>query len=318
MKKKIIILLLTILLPIKCFAQNVNIAFSIDNNYPIFALISIYSILENKNQNTKYNFFIIENNLTQKNKNKIKNFVKSKGQEVSFIHFDTFSIDHGINLYGGVNNRITNIAMARIKIPEIIPKDIHKIIYLDADIIVTDDLSPLYNIDLNGKAAGLVEDVENLFPNDIEHYYNTGVILMDADKWREEKIADEILSYFEQNKDFPYIVPDQDLVNLVLKDRITTIPSKWNNQTKPYWNLCPDEEKGIHHYFCGDKPWNFPKTDYYTYKLYYEYWNRSPFKNYKYYYYFKFAKLIYLRNITNIKDNIQNTIESIKQICVSQ
>ncbi|MBQ9245077.1 glycosyltransferase family 8 protein [bacterium] len=312
MKKILIVLFIIFIIPVKCFAKDINIAFCIDNNYPIFALIAMYSILENNTSNSTYNFYIVENNLSEKNKYKIEDFIKTKGQNVSFIHINTDSIDNGENLYGRVNYRITRIAMARIKLPEILPENIHRIIYLDADIIVTDDLLPLFEIDLEGKALGMVEDSENLFPGYIEEYYNTGVLVMDIDIWRKENLPDQILTYFRDNRDFPFIVPDQDLVNIVLKDKIKPLSSKWNNQTKPFFNKNPDELKCIHHYFCEDKPWNFPKTNFITYKLYYEYWDKSPFKNYKYYYYLKYFNKIYNRNIGNIKADIANTINNLK------
>ena len=139
MKKIIAIIVFMFLFVLPVRAENINVAFTIDNNYPIFTMLVINSILRNNTSNSDYTFYVIENNLTAKNKLKMQKYVNKRNQTVEFINVDTSIIDEG-NWFFWFSNRITSIAMARILIPDILPKQVQKVIYMDADPLVLSDL----------------------------------------------------------------------------------------------------------------------------------------------------------------------------------
>lgn len=66
MKKIIAIIVFMFLFVLPVRAENINVAFTIDNNYPIFTMLVINSILRNNTSNSDYTFYVIENNLTAK------------------------------------------------------------------------------------------------------------------------------------------------------------------------------------------------------------------------------------------------------------
>ena len=180
------------MMPINVMAQNINVAFTIDNNYPIFTLLAISSILKNNHSNSEYTFHIVENNITGKNKSKMKYYVSDKWkQKIIFYNLDTNTIDKGFDFYKFSGNRITNIGMARVALPEILPKEMHKVIYLDGDILVTRDLLELYNTDMEGMPVALATNHWhiNYKMHKFKKYYNSGVILMDLDKCRKYNIT---------------------------------------------------------------------------------------------------------------------------------
>ena len=196
MIKKFLILLIVIVLNTNYSfankAEKINVAFTIDNNYPIFTLLSINSILKNNVSNSDYMFYIIENNLTDKNKKKMEKFVKKRNQEIEFINIDKPLLKNKELYVHDHCKHVTEIAMARVYLPEILSNDINKVIYLDADTLVLTDLKELYNEDLHGFVAGMVLDISGKvdFKNKIfsfkKDYYNSGVILIDLKKAREE------------------------------------------------------------------------------------------------------------------------------------
>ena len=312
--KKLIVLLIILFfsLPVPAKENTVNVAFAIDNNYPIFTLLAINSIL--LNSDASYTFFIVENNLTDKNKKKMRQYVRRKNQNIEFIHIDTKKIDDGDNLFA-FSNRITPIAIARILLPDLLPDDVHRVLYLDGDILVNGDLQVLYNSDLCGRPAGMALNIAtNNFYKFIDFkskYYNSGMILMDLDKWREDDISAKMLSYLKSNKkkfiyegvddDSLFLYPDQDLINVILLGKITTLPQKWNNQTIDYVILDKDIN-GVIHYIGDVKPWDFPIEHNELISLYYDYWDKSSLKIYKYYYGLKVIKNLYL-NILEKKLN---------------
>ena len=193
MKKIIAIIVFMFLFVLPVRAENINVAFTIDNNYPIFTMLVINSILRNNTSNSDYTFYVIENNLTAKNKLKMQKYVNKRKQTVEFINVDTSIIDEG-NWFFWFSNRITSIAMARILIPDILPKQVQKVIYMDADTLVLSDLKDLYDIDLDGKAFGMTENIAES-DRKIAKYYNSGVILMDLNKCRAENSTLKMLNF---------------------------------------------------------------------------------------------------------------------------
>lgn len=303
MKKIIITIFAIFLLQISAFAQKVNVAFTIDNNYPIFTLLAINSIIENNVSNSDYTFYIIENNISENNKNLMRKFVEKRNQNIEFINFDTRVIDNGRYYFTfSTGQRITPIGMARIMLPKILPDNLHKIIYLDGDILVTGDLSNLYKTDLKDKYAGMVENINEMDYSKykFKKYFNSGMIIMDLDKWRKDNIPDKMVKYLNDNwADFiyhgetdnsKYLYPDQDLINIILDGKIFEIEKCWNNQTIYHYSIEEFDKKGMIHYIGPIKPWDFGNIKNEGVLMYYDYWRKSSLGIYRYYYKAKVVK----------------------------
>ena len=254
--KKIIISIFVIFFLTPCvFAKNsINIIFCIDENYILQNLLTVNSILKNNKSNSNYHFYIIGEELSKKSKKQIKNYITKRNQEVTILDITAQKIPE----YNNVKNRdghISNIIIAKIIIPTLFP-NLDKALYLDSDLLVTNDLSELYNIDLeNNYLFGMAKNMENYTYRDTNkkntEYFNAGVILMDLKKCRQAKIAEKLTDYFNKNANRFYWTPDkrndiytfmfleQDLINVVVDDRIKKIHQQWNNQCNlrinDYW-----------------------------------------------------------------------------------
>ena len=81
--------------------------------------------------------------------------------------------------------RLSCAAYYRIFIPELVGEDIDRILYIDGDIAVTQSLTQLYDIPLDGKAVAATEDLNKdadkrcarLGYPAAEHYFNSGVLV---------------------------------------------------------------------------------------------------------------------------------------------
>jgi lipopolysaccharide biosynthesis glycosyltransferase len=118
-------------------------------------------------------------------------------------------------------------------------------IYLDADMLVTEDLGPLWDTQLN-TAVGAVLDAhivwaaspsmwrpwreEGLPP--LTPYLNTGMMLIDLVRWRDEKLTEYTLDFLTK-----YELPcvDQDALNLALRGDFDQIHPRYNSM--PYHHL---------------------------------------------------------------------------------
>ncbi|HDR1453451.1 TPA: glycosyltransferase family 8 protein, partial [Pasteurella multocida] len=96
---------------------------------------------------------------------------------------------------------------ARLKAVDYLPSDVNKIIYLDIDTLVFDDLTPLWetNIENYGVAACFDSFVEYEIPEhkytislSSQHYYfNAGVMIFNLDIWREIDVFNSSLDWLK-------------------------------------------------------------------------------------------------------------------------
>lgn len=293
---------------------DVNIAFTIDNNYPLYNMLLMDSIL--KNSKSTFKFYIVENNISIKNKLLMKIYILLQPRaNLVFIKVSDSLISHYSNLFSLSGFRITSIGMSRIMLPDLLPKSVHKVLYLDSDILVTTDIKDLYDVDLRGKPAGMVTNIK---PGDykihnFENYFNSGVILMDLDLWRKNKIYEKMLSYVENNKMLfmydgqfnpdAFRYPDQDLINLILENEIYHLALYWNIQRQWFYDDVNDNTRGIVHFVGKRKPW-MNKAAKAPHELYNKYWYNSILVIFKPYHFYinkyLYKKDIYRQLRTNI------------------
>lgn len=127
------------------------------------------------------------------------------------------------------NTRYSKMSYIRCYFSKLLKES--KILYIDADAIVVDDIQDLWDIDLKNYAlAGIKENGEWSKHLGIEgmndKYINSGVLLMNLDLIRKEKIDDAMI--YLLNKKF-YLFPDQDVINVVCKDRIKYVSNIYNS-----------------------------------------------------------------------------------------
>lgn len=172
----------------------------------------------------------------------------------------------------------------RLIATEILPADLHRVIYLDSDIAVDASVAPLWEADLGGKACAVVCDAPSpigCLPRRERcgikgTYFNSGVMVIDLDEFRRLDIAArsmEMLSSLPPE----YECPDQDILNILLDGNHLDLPARWNVQSCHFQKMCPDPEgveldeviavargkiKGIIHYTTMHKPWRNDVSDF--------------------------------------------------------
>ena len=88
-------------------------------------------------------------------------------------------------------------------------------------------------------------------------YINSGMIVFNLAKIRENKIENKFIEYTKQNTK-TIETGDQDVINFVLKDKIQILPDDWNVQVSGFASRTSftNKPKLIHYIGC-DKPWVF-------------------------------------------------------------
>ena len=242
----------------------IHIFFTINNNYIPYLSAAIASILYNSKSKYKIAFHIISNDITDINKEKISSLKKIKEFDIEYLKVDkelfnkipAHSMDH-VSLE-------TNY---RFLVADIKP-NIDKLIFLDADLIINEDIAELWEVDIdNFYLAGVKDPIIGddkdwwykklpLEPN--FDYINTGVLLINSKKWRENNIFNQLINNAIKYSNLLKF-PDQDLINITLCGKIKYLELCWNYCPTLYYGNKSNNKKAketakIYH-FPIMKPW---------------------------------------------------------------
>ena len=114
-----------------------NIVYATDNNFVDVLYASIKS-LYNANHDLKINLWIIADNVSDENRNKINNLSQEYEQR-KICWVDNVEIPYKLQL-----DRGSASAFSRLLLGSILPNNISKVLYLDSDIIVMNSLKELF------------------------------------------------------------------------------------------------------------------------------------------------------------------------------
>ena len=255
-----------------------NICLSCDNNYAQYAGVVIASILLNSDDKSFFNFYILDGNIEQENKDKIEKLKEIKNFNLNFISIDEnlFEVYKKI----GTHSYISLSTYYRLKLASLLP-DVDNILYLDCDVIINSNLAELLEIDISEYYAAGVKDiavnssgyVPKLEKGNI--YFNSGVLYFNLDKIRKDNIESEFEKYTIENFD-KIRVGDQEIINVVCQGKIKELPSTWNVQSSNFVNRSDyTKNPNIVHYVGRNKPWKFGSINYWK-NLYFNVLEKTP------------------------------------------
>lgn len=288
MKKR---LKMPMVLKILCIGRKIkmNIFTQGDNNFTEGIETLIVSLVVN-NPFEQHHFFIMETNISEKNKERIIllqkkynvliTFIKPKGTEFKDPIFTSMP-------------RYNYEGMLRLLMHNYLPNELDRILYLDADIVVMGSLKDYYYQDFEDKhivvhstkrdgsgnhtydiECGLYDMTKIKLPKD-ELIFNNGVFLVNLPLWRKDIDEELYLDCLKQNKDDIRFI-DQDLMNLVFLGKTKKIIDRNYNCTyrhtiklpKDYFEYIKNNTK-ILHFVERIKPWNY--KHYLSSRLFYFY-----------------------------------------------
>lgn len=134
-----------------------------------------------------------------------------------------------------------------------------RVLYLDSDMIVTQDLSDLFELDMQGYPVAAVEDLPTTSDK-----FNAGLLLIDNKKWREEDVVTQLFDLTAQHHHEVY--GDQGILNLAFHDNWYRLPLTYNLQVGSdsqqftlgdmVWYDLFKGKPAVIHYTTGLKPWH--------------------------------------------------------------
>lgn len=148
----------------------------------------------------------------------------------------------------GVNagTHFSYMSLLRVQLANIIPED--KVIYLDVDTVVCDDLSPLWEVDMEGKWWGAVKEAQTWYKPFGKDYYNNGVSIYNLKQMRCDGIVPIMIKELETVK---HRFVEQDVMNkYCVPDKVVSLPVRFNESSCCGFTECP----AIVHY-AGTNNW---------------------------------------------------------------
>ncbi len=174
-----------------------------------------------------------------------------------------------------VSDRFPANAWHRVWLADLLPQ-LSRVVYVDADVLFRASLRELWETDLAGNVLGAV--TQYLYPGmapritrslglgDVSAYFNSGVLLIDLQRWRDEGVTHEIAEFARSHA---LVWPDQDALSGVLHARRLYLHPRWNAMPG-IWDLPArrlpyrdDETReacarpAVVHFLGPHKPWHY-------------------------------------------------------------
>jgi lipopolysaccharide biosynthesis glycosyltransferase len=250
--------------------DEVAVAFAADENVALGLYVSIYSLLANASGEAKYVVYVFDGGLMARTKEKLHQLgARFSRAEIRIISASTDRIDELRD-----PQHVGRAAYLRLLVPEKTKSQHRKVIYLDSDVLVLQDIGELYfsNTEENIVMASqdylyptvrAVSEITEM-PGVVSQpegnpYFNSGVLLIDTEKWTSNKITHKTIEYL---KKYPNHSPfaDQDALNSTLSDSWGVLTPDWNVQVarakkKDDQRKIEKENAKIIHYNVSNKPW---------------------------------------------------------------
>lgn len=242
--------------------KRIAVAVCIDDNLAKRIVPLIYSIAKN-NQNV--DIYIVYYYLRTTN----LDYLRMINDKLPNVELKFYKISKELHqLIEPIDVSKSNVPVAaynRVLLPYVLT-DLERVIYLDADTVIVDDLKPLWQIKLAGNYIGAVKDIlvyanlrfsryHPMFGAQGDDYFNSGVLLMDLKAMRQENMPIAIINAAVDVATVSTYA-DQDTLNVYYHNAYKQIDVKYNYGTF-FLDYIPKKvsELSIIHYCTGGKPW---------------------------------------------------------------
>lgn len=200
--------------------------------------VSIESLCKNNTEAETICIYIVEDHITDENKNRLISVVEKYSREIVFIPMPSQK-----ELYPEVKINLGR-TYTRMAIGELLPETVERVLSLDSDTLVLDSLEELYNTEFadNEYVGGVYDCVGSAIQEKILHYdssmkyCNAGMFIIDLNKWRANNVGTELIKKAEELSDGNHVLYflEQDLMNLVFHNHIKVLDPRFNLLTSIY------------------------------------------------------------------------------------
>jgi lipopolysaccharide biosynthesis glycosyltransferase len=240
-------------------SERFDIAMGYDGNYAPHAASTIASVVRHS-PGTRFRFLMLYADIPPDLKARVER--AAPGQDfvwiaVNYNDMPTYTANEKMPYI----NRTT---LFRLGLEFLAPSDARRVLYLDADLIVLNDVRELLELPFESHPLAAVEDAfldADKFASRWNlpaggGYLNAGVLLLDLEEIRREKLLTKALDFLAQNgAQLPFA--DQDALNWAFWKRWRVLDNCWNVQRQPgiVGEKRGESAPAIVHFTTQHKPW---------------------------------------------------------------
>lgn len=250
--------------------REIPIFFTIDDSYAPFLAVALNSAIKNSDPQRNYKAIVLYQDLGADIISRLQSLQTENFKiELMPIRANMEALDDRMS------NRLrcdyfTLTIYFRLFIPSMFPQ-YDKGIYIDSDVVLTDDIAKMFDIDIGENYIGACNDLsiadipplvaytEKAVGVNAKEYINSGVLLMNLKKMRDDDLEGHFLALLNKYH-FDSIAPDQDYLNAMCNGKIYYLEEKWDtmpNDAKPMLT-----ETSLIHYNLFSKPWCYDGIQY--------------------------------------------------------
>lgn len=244
-------------------SREIPVFFAVDDGYCPFLAVALQSLIDNSTSGNRYLIKVLNTDISMENKRKIFRYEKDN-VDIEFVDLNYYIQKIKDKLY--TRDYYSKTTYFRLFLPNLYPQ-YDKVLYLDSDIVVLDDIAKLFNIDMGDSLVAAAPDDVIQFNEvfrtyaekvvgvaDYRRYFNAGVLLMNLDQLRKFKFQEKFIYLLDRIR-FS-VAQDQDYLNRLCKGRVTLFDRAWNRMPMPDPRIKTENVKLIH-YNLAFKPWHF-------------------------------------------------------------
>jgi lipopolysaccharide biosynthesis glycosyltransferase len=249
-----------------------------DDNYARGVAATIRSVIDTLPPGRELRIFVLDGGLKEGSK---KRLLRSWRRPVEWLTPD-------LAAFGDlpVSGHVSHSTYLRILLAELVPADVYKAIYLDADVIAIRNLEHLWSIPLDGSYCAAAQDAfvpvldpPLVFTRELRcmmyghdprpipnyralglkptaTYFNAGIMLVNVDRWRQEQVARRAFECLRDNADHVRYW-DQYALNTLFSEQWKMLDPRWNQNSVvfryPTWEQSPYSEAEL--YLLQREPW---------------------------------------------------------------
>ncbi|PQM42485.1 putative galacturonosyltransferase-like 4 [Prunus yedoensis var. nudiflora] len=194
-------------------ADSIHVAMTLDANYIRGTMAAVFSLLQHSTCPENLCFHFLSAHIAPE-------FFSSIKSTFPYLNFKTYAFDSN-RVRGKISKSIRQaldqpMNYARIYLANILPPDMGRVIYLDSDLVVVDDIAKLWSVDMEDKGRNPC-------------YFNTGVMVVDVDKWRKGGYTQKVEEWMAlQKRKRLYNLGSLPPFLLVLAGNIKAVDHRWN------------------------------------------------------------------------------------------
>ncbi len=266
---------------------HMNVAISLNQNYFIYTYVMLTSLFANHRE-TEITVYVLLSELTQEQMEEFQRLAQAYGGNVVSVFVDRAKLCAQLP----TTAEWTIEMYYRLMMPDLLPSDVERILYLDVDIIVNKDLGAFYRQDLGDKLFCVCKDVtelkyevwQQMFGPFLQHgfaYFNSGVMLWNL---REIRRQYNFAYYMRVAKELDYklVAPDQDILNYCHWQQVKYAnAAEFNQFARVAHNAGKSYEDVREHvailHFAGTKPWGADNAHFDIEKIWWDYARMTPY-----------------------------------------